>query len=92
MYGMDANFMRAQRAYDNAEPPGWDSEGTEYKECGAEVEPAADGPEDAPYTVCSFAGKVDVNYAGWTAYWTCPECGADNEDDCEPEAPERDDY
>lgn len=94
MYGMDANFMRAQLAYDNMEPPGWDAEGTEYKECGAEVAPAEDGPEDAPYTECPFAGDVDVNYAGWTAYWTCPTCGAENEDDAEPEPPERerDDY
>lgn len=92
MYGMDANFMRAQRAYDNMEPPDWDGEGVEYKECDEDVDFPEDAPEDAEQPTCTFAGKVDVNYAGWTAHWTCPTCGAEHEDDDEPEAPERDDY
>jgi hypothetical protein len=90
MYGMDANFMRAQLAYDNAEPPDWDAEGTEHKGCEEEMDFPEDAPEDADQPFCTFAGDVDVYYAGWTAVWTCPECGAKHEDDCEPEAPERD--
>lgn len=89
MYGMDANFARAQRAYDNAEPADWDGEGTEHKQCDGTIEAVVDTEEDAE---CSFAGNVDVYYVGFTAHWTCPECGTEHEDDCEPEAPERDDY
>lgn len=30
---------------------------------------------------CSFEGKVDVAVGGDTAYWTCPVCGEDHEED-----------
>ena len=78
-------FAAAQRAHDNAEPPDWDGEGTEVKECREEVAFPADAPDDAEQPVCDFTGKVDVYYAGNTATWTCPKCKAEHEDDDTPE-------
>lgn len=89
-YGQSASFARAQFAYDNMEPPDWDGDGVEYQTCNAEIEPAEDAPEDAEPTVCTFAAKVDVNYAGHTAYWTCPECGTEHEDEIEEPDDDRD--
>lgn len=51
---------------------------TQWRVCGAPVNETEDD-------VCEFDGEVDVTYDPEirTAFWTCPDCGADHEEDLE---------
>lgn len=88
MYGPDASFARAQQAYDNAEPPGFDWEGVMKRECGVEHEREITnvlGFTEDVTSLCAFDGEVDVQAEGGVLYWTCPECGYDHTQDAAPE-------
>jgi hypothetical protein len=64
-YGQDAAFARAQRAYDNAEPPDWDGEGVEYKECDAVIQRVVTNAlgADEAYWTCPECGTEHADDA-----------------------------
>lgn len=68
-------FARAQREWDNAEPPDWDGVYPLNRDCEEQDEDTGD--------VCGWSGRVDVYYTKTEEHWTCPGCSTEHIDNIE---------